>query len=633
MDKNIFGIVEDVLKTNSKYLSEDGKLLKAVVYSDVMMMDEDLLLLLLSEATIKERFFKNIKGTLVFDKQKFAWFIESKEFLPDSYTRYTNKIGLTHGGDFISKSNDVVLDFPYKDCVLEGGQDKEDQKRKEIFYNETIASDEISKMLAPKVFTNAKRYTKDGIEENITFDENDNLIIKGNNLIALSSLLKRYEGKVKCIYIDPPYNTNNDTNNTFKYNNNFNHSTWLTFMRNRLEIAKRLLIPNEGAMIIAIDENEQAYLGVMLDELFNEYESHMITVVHNPRGVQGTNFSYTNEFLYFVIPKGKKIIQNRKLDDEEIEFSPLRNWGSESLRTDAKNCFYPILVKNGEIIGFGDVIEDDVHPSANEIVDNTTYIYPIDIKGVERKWRYARNSVEDIKYLLRVFNRKDGFLDIELGKDFGQYKTVWIDKKFDANAYGKQWLNKIVDDKSFSFPKSIYAVKEAIFSIVSKNKQAIILDFFGGSGTSAEAVSMINNVDNGNRKFIIIEQMDYIESITRERIVNSTVNGKESTLVYCELLENVSTLIEKIQTASEETISEIKNEIYSDERIVPYITRAELEKADEEFNSLELEEKKKALINLVDKNKLYVNYSDMDDESYAISESDKAFTKSFYAEV
>jgi len=633
VDKNIFGIVEDVLKTNSKYLSEDGKLLKAVVYSDVMMMDEDLLLLLLSEATIKERFFKNIKGTLVFDKQKFAWFIESKEFLPDSYTRYTNKIGLTHGGDFISKSNDVVLDFPYKDCVLEGGQDKEDQKRKEIFYNETIASDEISKMLAPKVFTNAKRYTKDGIEENITFDENDNLIIKGNNLIALSSLLKRYEGKVKCIYIDPPYNTNNDTNNTFKYNNNFNHSTWLTFMRNRLEIAKRLLIPNEGAMIIAIDENEQAYLGVMLDELFNEYESHMITVVHNPRGVQGTNFSYTNEFLYFVIPKGKKIIQNRKLDDEEIEFSPLRNWGSESLRTDAKNCFYPILVKNGEIIGFGDVIEDDVHPSANEIVDNTTYIYPIDIKGVERKWRYARNSVEDIKYLLRVFNRKDGFLDIELGKDFGQYKTVWIDKKFDANAYGKQWLNKIVDDKSFSFPKSIYAVKEAIFSIVSKNKQAIILDFFGGSGTSAEAVSMINNVDNGNRKFIIIEQMDYIESITRERIVNSTVNGKESTLVYCELLENVSTLIEKIQAASEETISEIKNEIYSDERIVPYITRAELEKADEEFNSLELEEKKKALINLVDKNKLYVNYSDMDDESYAISESDKAFTKSFYAEV
>lgn len=634
MNKNIFEIVEDVLKTNSKYLSDDGKLLKAKVYSDVMVMDRELLSLLLSEEKIKERFFEDVNETLIFDKQKFAWFIESKEFLPDSYTRYTNKIGLTYNGDFISKLNDVVLEFPYKDCILEGGQDKEDQKRKEIFYNEIIASDEISKMLAPKVFTNAKRYTKDGIEEKITFDKNDNLIIKGNNMIALSSLLKRYEGKIKCIYIDPPYNTNNDTNNTFKYNNNFNHSTWLTFMKNRLEVAKRLLIPNEGAMIIAIDENEQAYLGVMLNELFSDYENHMITIVHNPRGVQGTNFSYTNEFLYFVIPKGKKTIQNRKLDEEEIEFSPLRNWGSESLRTDAKNCFYPILVKNGEIVGFGDVVEDNIHPNANEVIGDLTYIYPIDINKVERKWRYARNSVEGIKHLLRVFKRKDGVIDIEVGKDFGQYKTVWTDKKYDANAYGKQWLNKLVDDKSFSFPKSIYAVKEAIFSIVSNDKEAIILDFFGGSGTSAEAVSMINNLDGGNRKFIIIEQMDYIKSITRERIVNSTViDNKTSTTVYCELLENASALIEKIQAASEETISEIKNRIYEDERIVPYITREDLKNADEEFTSLELENKKKALISIVDKNKLYVNYSDMEDENYAISEQDKDFTRSFYEEV
>ncbi|MDO5040847.1 MAG: site-specific DNA-methyltransferase, partial [Peptoniphilus sp.] len=196
MKRNIFEVVEELLKKNGKYIAEDGKLLKAVVYSDVMTMDKNLLSLLLTSEEIKERFFQKIDETLVFDKQKFAWFIESKEFLPDSYTRYTNKIGLTHNGDFISKSNDVVLDFPYKDCVLEGGQDKDDQKRKEIFYNETIASDEISRMLAPKVFTNAKRYTKDGVEENITFCEDDNLIIKGNNLIALSSLLKRYEGKV-----------------------------------------------------------------------------------------------------------------------------------------------------------------------------------------------------------------------------------------------------------------------------------------------------------------------------------------------------------------------------------------------------------------------------------------------------
>lgn len=165
MDKNIFEVVTELLKTNLKYVSEDGKLLKAIVYRDVINMNEELILLLLSEEKVRDRFFKNLNGIFVFDKQRFAWFIESKEFLPDSYTRYTNKIGLTHNGDFISKSNDVVLDFPYKDCVLEGGQDKEDQKRKEIFYNETIASDEISKMLAPKVFTNAKRYTKGGVKK------------------------------------------------------------------------------------------------------------------------------------------------------------------------------------------------------------------------------------------------------------------------------------------------------------------------------------------------------------------------------------------------------------------------------------------------------------------------------------
>lgn len=264
MKKNIFKLVEEKLKINKKYLSEDGKLLKAIVYSDVMNMDKTLLSLLLSEKNIKNTFFEEVEGTLVFDKQKFTWFLDSKEFLPDSYTKYMNKIGLTHNGNFISKLNDIVLDFPYKDCILEGGQDKDDQKRKEIFYNEVIASDEINRMLAPKVFTNAKKYTKDGVEENITFNYDDNLIIKGNNLIALSSLLKRYEGKVKCIYIDPPYNTGNDS---FNYNDSFNHSTWLTFMKNRLEIAKKLL-SNDGVIFVQCDYNEQAYLSILLDDIF-----------------------------------------------------------------------------------------------------------------------------------------------------------------------------------------------------------------------------------------------------------------------------------------------------------------------------------------------------------------------------
>lgn len=162
MEKNILKITEQILKTKPEYISEDGKLLKAVVYNDIITMNKKLISLLLSNKTIKNAFFIEIDGTLVFDKQKFAWFVESKNFLPDSYTKYTNKIGLAHNGNFISKANDVVLNFPYKDCFLLGGQNKDDQKRNEIFYNEIIASQDINRMLAPKVFTRATKFSGGG---------------------------------------------------------------------------------------------------------------------------------------------------------------------------------------------------------------------------------------------------------------------------------------------------------------------------------------------------------------------------------------------------------------------------------------------------------------------------------------
>ena len=266
MKENIFEIVENKLKSNEEYVTEDGKLLKTKVYSDVMTMNETLIESLISDEKIKQHFFINIKGNYVFDKQKFAWFIESKEFLPDSYTIFSNKVGLTVDNKYLSQNKDVVLSFPFKDCVLEGGQTKEDQKRKEIFYNETIASDEISTMLSPKVLSNAKRYTKEGIETNIELNINDNLVIKGNNLIGIASLLKKYEGKIKLIYIDPPYNTGSDS---FSYNDEFNRSSWLTFMKNRLEIAKRLLTP-DGAIYVQLDYHQVHYAKVLMDEIFGE---------------------------------------------------------------------------------------------------------------------------------------------------------------------------------------------------------------------------------------------------------------------------------------------------------------------------------------------------------------------------
>ncbi|NLM00213.1 MAG: site-specific DNA-methyltransferase [Treponema sp.] len=221
--------------------------------------------------------------------------------------------------------------------------------------------------------TNAKHIGKDGEKAFDQFNRNengtitDNLIIKGNNLLALHTLKEEFAGKVKLIYIDPPYNMGG-LGDTFSYNNNFKRSTWLTFMKNRLEIAKKLL-REDGVLIVAIDENEQPHLGVMLKELFKDYEIHCITIVHNPRGIQGTNFSYTHEYAFFVVPEGKKLIGNRVIDESEIEFSNLRNWGGESLRTDAKNCFYPIIVnpKNSEIVDFGEVCDDDFHPCKREI--------------------------------------------------------------------------------------------------------------------------------------------------------------------------------------------------------------------------------------------------------------------------
>jgi adenine-specific DNA-methyltransferase len=271
---NIYEIVVEKLKENSKYLSDDGSILKAKVYDDVMAMDESLLKILLSSQEIKKIFFKKVNDVEIFDKQKFAWFISSNEFLPDSYTRYSNKIGLTVNDKFIQQNNDVVLEFPYKDCLLEGGQTKEDQKRNEIFYNTIIGANQITNLLAPKVFTNFKRYSSNGVENEVILNDNDNLIIKGNNLIAISSLLKRYEGKVNLIYIDPPFNTGKDG---FKYNDRFSRSSWLTFMKNRLEIAKKLL-SNNGSIFIHIDENQSHYLKVLCDEVLGE-ENFMNEIV------------------------------------------------------------------------------------------------------------------------------------------------------------------------------------------------------------------------------------------------------------------------------------------------------------------------------------------------------------------
>ena len=624
--KNVFDLVEDLLLSDSRYVSEDNNALKAKVYTDVMNMDEELISLLLGNEKVRDEFFVEVKDTLVFDKQKFAWLIESKEFLPDSYTRYSNKIGLTSNGRFISQKNDVVLDFPYKDCYLQGGQDKEDQKRDEIFYHETIASDEVTRMLAPKVFTNAKRYTKDGIEEDIEFNNEDNLIIKGNNLIALSSLLKRYEGKVDVIYIDPPYNTRTEAN-TFVYNNNFNHSSWLTFMKNRLEISKKLL-SDTGIIFIDIDHYELFYLGVLADEIFG-YENRIgtLAVVHNLKGRYNGFFSvaHENKLVYAKDYQQAKITEfsydtaeNFPYEDEISKYKTigLQRTGSGSSREDRPNLFYPIYY----------------NPENEEIslkkIEGYIEILPIDSDGIERRWRWGKEKVN-----------KDWKTEILVRKVSGKYKiytklrqkgdrskSLWNKPEYSGTT-GTNHLKGLLGENKFSFPKSVDLVLDTLD--IASDSDSIIVDFFGGSGTTGEAVSKMNELDNGNRKFILVEQMDYINTVTVPRI-QKVIENSTASFVYCELLENSNELITEIQNATDETITSIKKSIYTDERIVPYITTEELETVDTKFEGLNLEDKKKALCALVDKNKLYVNLSDINDETYDINESDKKFTESFY---
>ncbi|MEW4353297.1 site-specific DNA-methyltransferase [Streptococcus pneumoniae] len=287
--------LETLLLSEETFLVE-GKLNKNKLADLARKYDAHLLKILMSKPTISKHFFTKLEeGILIFKKDVFLQFLNNKEFLPDSFTAYKTKIGLaTEDNRYLSENKEVVLNFPYKDCILEGGQTKEDAKRQEIFFNETLAPTEINRLLDDKVLTNFKRYDKDGEHEVTELKDTDNLIIKGNNLIALHSLKKRFAGKIKLIYIDPPYNTGNDS---FKYNDKFNHSTWLTFMKNRLEIAKELL-SDKGVLFLSIDRNEFAELKVLLDEIFRDGYQGTVINISTPNGRDYGNFAQTHDYIH-----------------------------------------------------------------------------------------------------------------------------------------------------------------------------------------------------------------------------------------------------------------------------------------------------------------------------------------------
>lgn len=373
--------------------------------------------------------------------------------------------------------------------------------------------------------------------ESVEFETTQNLFVEGDNLEALQLLQEAYLGKVSMIYIDPPYNTGRN----LIYKNDYSesvtefltksnqrddsasklvanpetsgryHSEWLSMMYPRLKVAKNIL-SKDGVLVCAIDENEFGTLSVLLKEIFSGagWEHAYVSVVHNPRGQQGANFSYVNEYLIFVYPSGMKAIGDRTIKEADVSWSQFRNWGGESERTDAKNCFYPVIVKDGDIVGFGEVSSDEVHPSQTEWKDGMAYVYPIDNKGIERKWRYARQSVEEILAMLRARKDDTGY-QIEIGKTFGRYKSVWTDKRYDSNEYGTKLINELIEGSGFTFPKSLWAVYDPIEAVTRDNKDAIILDFFAGSATTAHAVMKLNADDGGKRQFIMVQVPEPID--------------------------------------------------------------------------------------------------------------------------
>lgn len=667
----------DLLKQDpeNRFYSEDGKdLLRNKLYECAMKMDKDLIKLLLSNERIKNKFFTDVDGLLVFDKTAFGWAINNKAFLNDSYTRFKNTIGLIDSNEqFISSKNDVVLSFPYKDCVLEGGQTKEDQKRDEIYYNELLAPDDVDRLLAPKVFTNAKKYTKDGEEVITSFKDNDNLLIKGNNLLALSSILKRYEGKVKCIYIDPPYNTGSDS---FKYNDNFNHSTWLIFMRNRLKLAYKLL-KSDGYLFVQCDDNEQAYLRVLIDEIFNKDNFiNVVTVKTKIGGVSGSSegksLKDATEFIN-IYAKNKS---ESMLNPVYVK-TPLNKY-VQQYQDDGKSWKYTSIITNisgkkkiKEIDGFTfysyDTFEtksvttfakdngltvDEVYNKYNDKIFRTTNAQSSIRQTVISETKDINSVIVGCEYIPTKGKNKGNLVEI-LYKDTNRNMLMFLSdcvQKEGNNYYYLEKVSTLWDDiqynniskdggVDFANGKKPETLIKRVLDLATK-KNDIILDFHLGSGTTCAVAHKMQ------RQYIGIEQLNYGEndSVVRlNNVINADKTGVSTnedinwqgggSFVYCELKELNQKYINEIMIADDDKLIELYTQITESEFISYKADINKLKEGIEDFKRLETEEKRRFLIEILDKNLLYVNYSDIEDEDFCVSEEDKAFTKSFYGDV
>ncbi len=657
--KNTFTELTNLLSKDDRLVVE-GKLAKNKVIELALQLDSGLLKLLRSSKDLSEIFFQKVDDVLVFDKVKFQSFVSNKQFLPDSFTEYKNKVGLVSNKQYFTDSEDVVIAFPYKDCVLEGGQTKDEEKRNEVFWNETLAPDEIDRLLEPKVLTNFKKYDNKGEHtvDEVTLD--DNLIIKGNNLIALHSLKEKYQGNIKLIYIDPPYNTEKDS---FNYNDSFNHSTWLVFMKNRLEIAKKYL-SDDGVIAISCDDSEQAYLKVLCDGIFDK--ENFVTTFFVQVRYENKTLSEDNDYqkvmeCIHIYAKDNKIFKPNKIKEEY------------SLE---KFCYRITELSQGK--------EENIAGKKVEILKEGSYkIEKIEpgIDGLKETWatgsliRQGGTAAEFLALHLISRKKEDGLKVLYkvygMGSDGLGYRYILGPQK--ESAFRGKFYSGVPTEIREDVKSGKYSKEKPIPNLVynffdfsaefgncrneggvdmggGKKPEAlirylvdyftkpgdIILDFFAGSGTTGAVAHKMN------RHYLLIEQMDYIHDLPEARLKN-VINGDNSgiskevdwkgggSFIYTELAKANQLFVDKIQNSknTKELLrvwDEMKKTAFLSYKIKPET----IDSSKKDFESLSFEDQQKFLIAILDKNLLYVPYSDIDDDTYQVTKDIKDLNHRFY---
>ena len=647
MPKHFHEKLTNLLKTDPRFVDDQGELVKAAVIDRAWRIDHDLVRLLLRETDIKTKFFDEIEGHYIFNTNTFIDYIADKNFLANSYTRFRNRIGLNIEDKFLPERGEVSLVWPYKDCVLEGGQTKDEEKRKEIFFNEILAQDEIDRLFDPKVLTGWKRYTVDGEGEmtEIQRDDNgvirENLLIKGNNLLALHTLKTQFRGKVKLIYIDPPYNTGSDS---FSYNDSFNHSSWLTFMRNRLEGARELLRA-DGVIFVQCDDNEQAHLKVLMDEVFgNENFVSNSAVIINRGGRDYGGIARTHEYLLIYSKEPgtelNQIAEKHKKFDHTDDFGgfnlmELRNRNIRFNLENRPNLCYPFYVNPIDADPEG-LLEVSLKKK-----EGFVEVMPLKSQGVQTVWRWGKEKVRahlntEIKGKAK---RAGGYMIVQKHrKSTKRQRSVWDEKEF-INERGTEHIKTLFAQKVFDYPKSEYLISRIIE--LGSDVGDIVLDFHLGSGTTAAAAHKMG------RQYIGVEQMDYTQNIPVERLkkviageqngISQSVNWQSGgDFIYCELMPYNQAFMDKIQlTQSSEALVTLWRDIAENSFLNWYVNAEIPEDAVKDFIEIGqgengLDRQKKLLVELLDKNQLYVNLSEIDDEDFGVSEEDKVLNRVFY---